>query len=55
MQRKDMNMKVREIKTIKGKNPMRETFDFSFSNESGREHALINIFPDIEYQEIKGF
>lgn len=48
-------MNVREIKTIKGQEPMRETHNFSFSDDSGREHALICVFPDIEYQEIKGF
>lgn len=48
-------MKIREIKTIKGKTPMTEMTDFSFSDDSGREHLLISVFPDIEYQEIKGF
>jgi len=48
-----MNIKV--IKTVKGKKPMRECLDFSVLDDKGREHTLINVFPDIEYQEIKGF
>ncbi|MEE1049711.1 MAG: glucosylceramidase, partial [Clostridia bacterium] len=48
-------MKVRAIKTIKGEKPMQEKTDFIIKEDNEREHELINIFPDIEYQEIKGF
>lgn len=48
-------MQIKAVKTIKGKEPMAESFDFSFEENGGREWCLISIFPDIEYQEIKGF
>ena len=48
-------MKVKVIKTKKGEMPMQETNDYSFSQDLGREHWLINVYPNIEYQEIKGF
>ncbi|MBQ7036092.1 MAG: glycoside hydrolase family 30 protein [Clostridia bacterium] len=48
-------MNIKAIKTVKGSNPMQEAFDFSFSIDTERERELICIFPDIEYQEIKGF
>ena len=48
-------MKVKVIKTRKGEMPMQETNDYSFSQELGREQGLINVYPNIEYQEIKGF
>lgn len=48
-----MNIKV--IKTIRGKGAMIETNDYAFSDNKGREGQLIAIFPEIEYQEIKGF
>ncbi len=48
-------MKIKAIKTVKGQKPMQESADFSISSDKNREHALINIFPDVEYQEIKGF
>ena len=47
-------MKVKSIKTVKGKIPMQEEF-LSTVVENEREMRLISIFPDIEYQEIKGF
>lgn len=48
-------MKVKVIKTRKGEMPMQETNDYSFSQELEREYSLINVYPNIEYQEIKGF
>lgn len=48
-----MNIKV--IKTIKGQPPMQNCTDFSVADDNGQESYLINIFPDVEYQEIKGF
>jgi len=47
-------MKVRVIKTIKGQNPMIES-DVSMINMDERENGLINVYPNIEYQEMKGF
>jgi hypothetical protein len=46
-------MKVKVIKTRKGEMPMQETNDYSFSQELEREYSLINVYPNIEYQEIK--
>ena len=34
---------------------MQEMKNFTVSEDTGRESELINVFPDIEYQEIKGF
>lgn len=48
-----MNIKV--IKTVMGKVPMAESYDAKISDNKEQEWALINVFPDIEYQEIKGF
>ena len=48
-----MNIKV--IKTISGKGTMMETNDYALSENNGREAQLISVFPEIEYQEIKGF
>ncbi len=48
-------MDVKAIKTIKNEKPMQEIKDFIVLEDDGRETRLINIFPDIEYQEIKGF
>ena len=48
-----MNIKV--IKTVIGKVPMAESYDAKISDNKEQEWALINVFPDIEYQEIKGF
>lgn len=48
-----MNIKV--IKTISGKGAMMETNDYALSENKGREGQLISVFPEIEYQEVKGF
>ncbi len=48
-------MNIRVIKTISGKGAMMETNDYAFSDNKDRELQLIAVFPEIEYQEIKGF
>ena len=48
-------MKVRVIKTIKGQEPMQQCEDLPLTEMDGRENSLINVYPHIEYQEIKGF
>lgn len=48
-----MNVKV--IKTIKDCKPMQEMPEAVVTEDNGEEGNLINIFPDIEYQEIVGF
>ena len=48
-------MKIKAIKTIKDGWKMQEVQDYSLSSRRERESRLICIFPDIEYQEIKGF
>ncbi|MCR4718677.1 MAG: glucosylceramidase [Firmicutes bacterium] len=48
-----MNIKV--IKTGKGITPMSVCNDFYIDNNKERENCLICVFPEIEYQEIKGF
>lgn len=48
-----MNIKV--IKTMKGKAPMQSVSDYVFSENKEQEGTLICVYPDIEYQEIKGF
>lgn len=48
-------MTVHAIKTIKGQPPMQQVSNIGYDNDTERENELICIFPDIEYQEIKGF
>ena len=48
-----MNIKV--IKTIKGQKPMQEVPGFEILDNNERENELVCVFPDIEYQEIRGF
>ena len=48
-------MRVKAIKTIKGKPPMTEFDDLAVYDDNGRENNLICIYPDIEYQTVKGF
>ena len=48
-------MKVKMIKTIKGHRPMAESPDFLISEDKGEEARMLNVYPDIEYQTIKGF
>jgi len=48
-------MKIKGIKTVKGQKPMQEFYDLTVFEADGRENNIIAIFPDIEYQTIKGF
>ncbi|MBQ7974182.1 MAG: glycoside hydrolase family 30 protein [Clostridia bacterium] len=48
-------MNIKMIKTVKGKTPMQNSKDFELWDDLGKEKPVIGIFPDIEYQEIKGF
>lgn len=48
-------MTIKVIKTKKDGAPMQECTEYSFSQDTERESGLINIYPSIEYQEIKGF
>jgi len=48
-----MNIKV--IKTKRNCEPMKEASDFSFAESKRTERQLINVYPDIEYQTVKGF
>ena len=48
-----MNVKV--IKTVKDHAPMQESVLHSVIDERGKETKLINLVPEVEYQEIEGF
>lgn len=48
-------MDIKVIKTIKEQKPMQISKEASVFDDTERELELICIFPDIEYQEIKGF
>lgn len=48
-------MRIKVIKTKKGNAPMQESFIDKIEDDLGREWALINVYPEIEYQEIYGF
>ncbi|MBQ2614122.1 MAG: glucosylceramidase [Clostridia bacterium] len=48
-------MNIKAIKTVYGKKPMQACDAVSACGDVEREGSLISIFPDIEYQEIKGF
>ena len=48
-------MKIKTIKTVFGQEPFKECNDVSSCNDKEREGELICVFPDVEYQEIKGF
>ncbi len=48
-------MQVKVIKTKRNAAPMQETFDFSFVEAKDQGRQLINIYPNIEYQTVKGF
>ena len=49
-------MKVRVIKTVRGKRPMQEMAGpIPVLDDNGMETPLITVFPEIEYQEIEGF
>jgi len=48
-------MDIKTIKTVYGKEPMQVCDDVRVSDKKEQEGMLICVFPDIEYQEIKGF
>ena len=48
-------MDVKIIKTIKDHKPMTEYQDFLISEDKGKEACVLNVYPEIEYQTIKGF
>ena len=48
-----MNVKV--VKTVKDSIPMQESILYSVIDKKGRETKLINLVPEVEYQEIEGF
>lgn len=48
-------MKVRVVKTVKDHIPMQESVLYSVQDKNGREHELLCLVPELEYQEIEGF
>lgn len=48
-----MNVKI--IKTRRNQAPMQETCDYSFVEYKDQGRQLINVYPSIEYQTVKGF
>lgn len=48
-------MIVKAIKTIKNHKPMQEFSVGEIVDDKGREALVINLHPEIEYQEMKGF
>lgn len=48
-----MNVKI--IKTRRNQTPMQETNDFTFVDYKTQGRQLINIYPAVEYQTVKGF
>lgn len=48
-----MNVKI--VKTKRNCQPMQESLDFSFVEFKEQGRQLINIYPDVEYQTVKGF
>ena len=48
-------MKIQAIKTIKNQLPMQACPVGELVADTGKEGGLINLYPQIEYQEIKGF
>ena len=48
-------MNVKAIKTLKGEAPMSEHINYTVSDNDGMENQLVCIFPDMEYQTVKGF
>ena len=49
-------MRVSSYKTVKGASPMQKRTDYNILvDEKKRENFLINIYPEIEYQQINGF
>ena len=48
-------MNIKAIKTKRNCEPMQESFDFSFIDAKEQGRQLINVYPDVEYQTVKGF
>ena len=48
-------MKATLIKTVKNQPPMKQCGELRFFEDDGREGGLINVYPHMKYQEIKGF
>ena len=48
-------MQITSIKTVKNCKTMEKDYSYKFIDNTEREGKLINIYPNIEYQEIKGF
>ncbi len=48
-------MEIKVIKTIKNCEPMQNVSDFVVEDDMGRVGRLINIYPEITYQEVQGF
>ena len=48
-------MKIQAIKTVKNQLPMQACAVGELVADTGKEGGLINLYPQIEYQEIKGF
>ena len=48
-------MEIKVIKTIKNCEPMQNVSDFVVEDDMGRVGRLINIYPEIMYQEVQGF
>ncbi|MBR4061359.1 MAG: glycoside hydrolase family 30 protein [Lachnospiraceae bacterium] len=48
-------MQVKVFKTIKGKEPLQESPLIQVNDDKGIEKPVINIVPQVEYQEIEGF
>ena len=48
-------MKIQAIKTVKNQPPMQACAVGKIVADTGKEGGLINLYPQIEYQQIKGF
>lgn len=48
-------MQITSIKTVKNCKAMEKDCSYKFIDNTEKERNLINIYPNIEYQEIKGF
>ena len=48
-------MKITAIKTKRNSQPMQEVNDFCIVDAKEQGRQLINVYPGIEYQEVRGF
>jgi len=48
-------MRAKVVKSVKDRRPMQESVLYSLIDERGKETKLINLVPEVEYQEIEGF